>query len=427
MISVEISSQVARRFLLGRSGLWPGRRWRGVDGAAEAIHAMGALQLDPVVIVARSHELALWSRVLELRPETLDRLQHDQRRFFDYGTHLDVYPMADLRHWRLHMARRAAEPDRVEFAATHRELLRAVRELIAERGPSLNRDITGNAIARSYRGGKDSSLALYHLWLTGELMTARRRGFERYYDLASRIVPAEHDHSSEPEVAEEQLAVASLRRLGLTNLTWWSQIQRYALHRPLSRREATAWMLRLVERSHAVAVAVEGQREPWYILAEDLPALHAIARDESPTTWAPLESTTEDEAVFLSPLDPVIHVRDRTETLFGFFYRWEIYVPEAKRAWGAYTLPVLWRDELVGRIDSRLDRARRTLVVNRLGFERPDLGRNADLRVALAAGLARFAAYHEAETVDLGALGPGRTRAGLAAGLRRHGVGRVVT
>ncbi len=426
MTAVEISLPTARRFLLGRSGLWPGRRWQGLEGAAEAIHQIEALQLDPVVVVARSHEIALWSRVAGCQPGMLDELQHEQRRFFDYGTHLDVYPMAELRHWRLHMLRRAAEPQRMEFAGSHQPLLAAVRKLIAERGPSLNRDITGNAITRQYRGGKDTSLALYHLWLTGELMTAGRRRFERYYDLTNRVVPPEHDVQETPEIAEDFLARKTLRRLGLTTLTWWSGHTRYAFHRSFPPKEAAARMRQLVDEGAATGVKLEGRREPWFISTVDLPALETVADSRLPLDWMPLGATTDTEVTLLSPLDPVIHIRDRTEILWDFFYRWEIYVPDHKRQWGPYTLPILWRDTLAGRIDCRADRANRTLIANAIWFEAESLARDREFHTALAAGFANFAAFHGATAIDLTALDRPGFRRSFAAALRRQDRWRII-
>ena len=102
---LSVSAQTARRFVLGRQGLWPGRRWKGKTGTRAAMIACEHLQLDPLVIVARSHDLALHSRVVGYRPEFFDTLTYGDRLFFDWGGWLAVRPMAELPYWRTLMHR----------------------------------------------------------------------------------------------------------------------------------------------------------------------------------------------------------------------------------------------------------------------------------------------------------------------------------
>jgi uncharacterized protein YcaQ len=103
MNPIVISKQTARRFILGRQGLWPGRRWQGKQGVAAAIRACEAVQLDPLVMIARSQDIVLHSRVLDYKPEYLYQVMYKERKFFDYGGHLHVYPMSNLPYWRVHM------------------------------------------------------------------------------------------------------------------------------------------------------------------------------------------------------------------------------------------------------------------------------------------------------------------------------------
>ncbi len=183
MEAMLISKTTLRRLVMGCQGLWPGRRWIGAAGTAQALKAMEALQLDPLNVVARSQDIALWGRVLDYRPEFLDRVTYQERRFFDYGGSLFIYPMAELPYWRLHMERRALTPYRLDFVEQHQEALEQVLKAIHERGPLGNRDFAGNRRVNSYRGRKDTGVALFHWWLVGELMITRRQGFERIYDL----------------------------------------------------------------------------------------------------------------------------------------------------------------------------------------------------------------------------------------------------
>src|SRR5207302_1471854 len=109
-----------------------------------------AVQLDPLNVVARSHDIALWSRVLDYRPEYLDQLLYQDRQFFDYGGALFVYPMPELPFWRLPMRRRAEEGRWADFAAAHTGLLEEVRAELRSRGPLGNRDLAGSARVESY-------------------------------------------------------------------------------------------------------------------------------------------------------------------------------------------------------------------------------------------------------------------------------------
>lgn len=117
---------------------------------------------------------------------------------------------------------------------------------------------------------------------------------------------------------------------------------------------------------------MEGWRGVFHALAGDVPVLQELAAGRAPAAWKPLETTTEEEATFLAPLDPV-SARGRAKVLFDFDYVWEVYKPEHQRRYGYYALPVLWGDRLVARFDSRMDRQVRRLVLHGLWLEEETL------------------------------------------------------
>src|SRR5689334_14435443 len=161
MLTIDI--ETARRFILGKQGLWPGRRWRGLKGAERAMRAMEYLQLDPLQIVARSHDLTLHSRVLDYTPGLWERVTYEQRKFFDWGGWLAVRPMDELPHWRVVMRRERDENTRLrDMAREHAEAIVEMRALLRERGMVSNRDfeMASRVRMQSYRGRKDSALAL---------------------------------------------------------------------------------------------------------------------------------------------------------------------------------------------------------------------------------------------------------------------------
>ena len=118
MSDLALGRAAARRFLLGRQGLWPGRRWQGLAGTAQALRATEAVQIDPLIVIARNHDLTLHSRVIDYQPEQLDRLLYHDRAFFDYGGTIFIYPIDELPYWRVVMQRKGQEPRWAKFART---------------------------------------------------------------------------------------------------------------------------------------------------------------------------------------------------------------------------------------------------------------------------------------------------------------------
>ena len=144
MNPITISKTTHRRFILGKQGLWPGRRYAGAEGVIAALHQMEALQLDPLNVIARSQDIALHGRVLDYRPEHLYQVAYEQRGFFDYGGRLFMYPMSELPYWRLHMQRRSEQGRWQDFAPEHPRTMEHLREELRMNGPIGNRDFKGS-------------------------------------------------------------------------------------------------------------------------------------------------------------------------------------------------------------------------------------------------------------------------------------------
>ena len=357
---LTLSPTTHRRFILGRQGLWPGRRWRGLEGTALALTECEALQLDPLNIIARSHEIALFGRVLDFRPEFLDELCYTQRRFFDYGGALFVYPMPELPYWRNTMQRDEQFTRWVKFQHDHPATVTAVRQALNENGPLGNRDFKGNHKMNSYRGTKDTSVCLYYLWLVGEVMVHHRDNFQRIYDLRQRIAPPEFDYAAPESETEAYFARKAITFAGLARQTSWTNRLAHFLNRRLSKSESQAWLDHLVAGGEVIPVQVDGEKETRYALAADLPLLETLQSGSTPAAWQPLETTTLDEVTFIAPLE-ICTARRRAAKLFDFDYVWEVYKPVDQRRWGYYVLPLLYGDRLVARMDSRLDRPSATL------------------------------------------------------------------
>jgi len=399
MSELSVTTEVARRYLLGLQGLWPGRRWDGKEGAAQAIHALGSVQMDPVMIVARSHDLVLWSRVEGYNPDFLDQLMYRDRRFFDYGGHLDIYPIEELPYWRLHMKGRLTDRRQTEFEAEHPGLLDQVREEVRAKGPLASRDLEGAVRVSSYRGSKDTRVALYNLWLRGELMTNSRNRFERLYDLRERIAPPELGHDVSEADTMRHFRRTILDKLGLGTLCAWTSSLASPLHRSVDRATAKRLMGEMAEQGEAISVAVEGQKDLYYTSAGGIDQLRQLSEGGVPAEWAPLGTSAEEEVDLLSPLDNLLE-RSRTKSLFGFEYIWEIYKPASARRWGRYTMPILWGDRLVGRLDPKMDRKSGTLIIQGLWLEDAATSADPAFASALAVGLARFGRFHGARSIN---------------------------
>ena len=411
MTPLTVSAQTARRFILGCQGLWPGRRSAGRPGARRALHRLGLVQIDPLNVVGRSHDLALHARVWDYRPEHLDHLLYTSREFFDYGGTLYVLPMGELPYWRVHMARRAAEEKQRAFAVEHRQLLEALREDVASRGPVANRDYAGRNRRGRFRSDKDTARGLRHLWLTGELMTYGRRGFERLYALRRDVAPAEVRHAATPDEADDFFARKALALLGLATARDWARRFR---HLARLRSDPGAERRRLDEllTSGAAVRAQIGDGPAHYLPAERAGELEAVQRGSTPRVWRTRRADTLTEATFLPPLE-FVTARGRAATWFGFDYVWEVYKPAAKRRWGYYVMPILHGDRLVGRADLRMDRAARTLIVSHLWLERSASARDADLLRAIGLGLRRLAEWAGGDGVHVDATSPSRLRVPL--------------
>ena len=406
MNPIVISQQTARRFVLGKQGLWPGRRWKGKNGTAQAVRSCDALQLDPLNVIARSQDIVLHSRVIDYKPEYLYKVAYDERQFFDYGGWLAMYPMSNLPYFRYHMSKRAKDEYVAHFVKEHKKLLNDVRAELRKRGPLGNRDFDGKRVAGwSYRGRKETSVALFDMWLAGELMIHHREGFERVYDFRKNIAPEEFDYVAKKKDAEEFFARKAVSFHGLLREAGMRLSLDYDMRQKYGREEVSRKIEGWIESGMLNRVQVDGGRETFLVLGEDVQALDTLAKGRVPKGWNPKETSTLEEVTFLAPLD-IVSARGRAKKLFDFEYTWEVYTPATKRRWGYYVLPILYGDDLVARLDPKLDRKTMTLEIKGFWHEDDAPVKDADFASALAKGLVRFARFVEAKKVKLNSIKP---------------------
>lgn len=415
--ALTISHVTQRRFLLGKQGLYPGRRWRGEEGVVAALRAGAVVQVDPLNVVARSHDIVLYGRVLDYQPQMLQTLLYDQRLLFDYGGTVMIHPMGEMPYWRVVMANKRYEPRRVRFAGEYGDLIARALDAVREQGPLRASDLeewaTRSAKApNTFRSGKLANQALYYLWLIGEIMTHHRDGLERVYDLRERIVPSHVNYAAPVEEAEAFFALRVFRDYGLLTARGWRNVFAGTIERAVEPAEASSRLDALLLEGKIIPVALQDDpKAPRYALADDLALLETLHTGGLPDEWRPIETSTDDEMVFLAPLE-IVSARGRARPLFDFEYLWEVYKPQEKRRWGYYTLPILYQDRLVARADLKLERASQTLVVKGFWLEDHAIPDERFI-AALARAFTRFMRFSDAATLDCASISPVLLREGL--------------
>jgi len=373
--------EVARRLLLDAQGLAADPRRAATPAALyELIERMGFVQMDSINVVERAHHLTLASRLDGYRPPLLRRLLERERKLFEGWTHdASAIPTVWFPYWKVRFARypkyghlwwrQRLGPD--PEGVTARTLDRVTRE-----GPLGSKDFAAETPAGpgNWWGWRPEKAALEHLWRTGSLAVARRIHFNKVYDLTARVLPAA---AALPRPSDaEHLAWAcrtALARLGFATpqelADFWDAV---------TPAEAKRWCERAAKRGEIVPVLVataDGSRpRPAYALPDW----------EERAAAAP---AAPPRIRLLSPFDPILRDRRRTQRLFAFDYRLEVFVPARERRHGYYILPLLEGDRLVGRVDPKLDRKAGHLEIRRVWWEpkvRPGGGRRAALEAAVA-------------------------------------------
>lgn len=398
-----LSPGAARSLALAATGLDRAPAKRATKRSVlDAIRRMGALQIDTIHVVARSPYLVLWSRLGDYEPRWLDELLAE-RRIFEYWSHAACFlPIEDYPLYRrLMLDGRKGWTSSRDWIASHPVEVGRVLDYVRENGPARSADFERTDGRKgSWWDWKPEKVALEHLHNVGELMIAERRSFHRLYDLRERVLPGWDDRMAPPlESVERELALRAVRALGVATPLWAADYFRTA-------KSAAAPLLdRLAGEGALIRVAVEGIKEPAYVHPDNRRLLAAAGRREP-------EATT-----LLSPFDPVVWDRARASALFGFDYRIECYTPAPQRRYGYFTLPVLHRGRLVGRLDPKAHRADGLFEVRSLHLE-PGVRVAEPLVSELAGAIARCAAWHRTPRVVVTRSDPPAAARKLATALR---------
>ncbi len=372
--TIELRPKTARRLVLESQGLVRSASFgRGKKAVAEAIQQLSYVQIDTISVIQRAHHHVLNTRIPGYQASMLHALQAEDNSVFEYWSHAAAYlPMRDFKYYLPIMQGFAANRPRDNV------LVQEILKRIQAEGGLQARDfeqVTGKK-SNGWWDWKPAKHMLETLFLSGELMIKERRGFQKVYDLPERVLSAQVDTTlpSDAEWARYH-TITMLRALGI------GTARDIAYAKPTIRRltknsfkpDFQRAIQDLLEEGVIRHCTVQGQ--DYLVLATSLTGI--------PTKVA------RDRVKFLSPFDNLVINRQRTQRLFNFDYLLECYVPEAKRKYGYFTLPILWGDELIGRMNSKADRKSRELVVKNLFLE-PGVTPSEHLSHAIVKGIARF-------------------------------------
>ena len=401
----SLSRAQARRVALAAQGfLDPPHALPTMRTLARTVQRTGVLQVDSVNVLQRAHHMPLYSRMGPYDVDLLRRAsQRAPRRVVEYWAHVQAFMPVDL--WpvmRHRMDSYRTQRHKWWGTTVTPELTDGLLAEIADRGAATARDLDdGLPRAKEHWGWNWSATrqALDYLFMVGDVAVAGRNGsFEIRYDLPERVIPREHLEATTPtaDEAARELVRRAARSHGVASARCLADYYRMRLQPAPGQPSARTAIAELVEDGELLPVAVEGWSRPTY--------LHRDAR----------LPRRVGARTLLSPFDPVVWERERTERLFDFRYRIEIYVPAAERVHGYYVLPFLLGDELVARVDLKADRASGRLLVQAayaepgappetaeqlalelhrlagwLGLGEVSVGPRGDLAAALAAAVGR--------------------------------------
>ena len=363
------------------------------DSVLSVVERLAVLQFDPLEVPgARNHDLVLHARIAGYRRGWCEQWLYgpDRRLFEIYNKSLNMVPLAELPHYRLTWARHAEEYG-AGILREHADVAADILATIEARGPLTTADFAhhSHSVDWWWAPTRASRAILEALFVSGRVGVARREGNRRFYDLIERLVPAEILARTETdELAAKHRLLSRYRSIGLSRPTAGNDVMIGTGDGPERRRHT----LEMADAGLLVPVQVEGHKQLLYAPAAERPAL-AAADDAAPIA--------EPAVTFLAPLDPFMWDRGLVRQLFGFEYLWEVYVPEPKRRWGYYVLPILFGDRLVGRIEPRYERAARNLRILGIWWEEGFAPRAAEGFVEqLRAALREYMSFVGATTIE---------------------------
>lgn len=358
------------------------------------LRALSYLQLDPVSVVAPSHELVLWSRLGVGAPKLLDSLLWHKCTLFEYWVNSAAIVLTE--DYPMHRAFMNAYPSYTpisDWMDVNDRLRQHILELLHNQGPQPTSVFEDLSVvdwkSSGWTAGRNVERMLHFLWLGGEVMVAGRADGQRLWALTDAYLPPEANRTAlSMDLAIDTAVEHAVRALGVARQT---DVKQY-FFRLESRGPLRVVLNRLQSEGRVVPVKIDGDpsSQTWFIHVDTLDILGTIQAGN----W-------KGRTTLLSPFDNLISDRKRTERLWGFEFKNEMYVPKEKRQYGYYVLSILHGDQLVGRIAPRVDRSRQVFCVEGLYLE-PSVRPTADLYQAITTQIKDLATFTGAGTIEYG-------------------------
>jgi uncharacterized protein YcaQ len=383
---IQISPRQARNLFLKKQLLINSKLPEGKTGTLKAIENLGYVQIDTINVIERSHHIVFFTRCPDYKQQYLHELQAKDKKIFEYWAHAaSLIPMKDYRFYIPAMEKEPKKDSWLDkWIKEHRSLIRKVKARVKKDGPLAASDFQD--VKHRKRGPwwdwKPAKMALEALFWQGDLMIKERRKFQRVYDITERVLPENVDITKPSEEQEKKFFIK--RALNAMGIAAIRDINKYI---GISGR-LNKWVDQMLKSGQILELTIKGLNKSYYILTKGLEEIR-----KSKTGISPRVS-------FLSPFDNSIILRDRTSALFNFDYSLESYIPKTKRKYGYFCLPILWQNQLIGRIDPKADRKNKILIINHLHLEDKKINYNKFIP-ALSRTLKDFADFHNCEKIEL--------------------------
>lgn len=379
----EISKEAARRFLILRQSFL---QERGKNGTLEAIKRLECVQTDPINVVHRNHHLVLHNRVTDYKPSYLEELLYKDRRVFEYWCNeKSIIPIEDFPYFRYRMQNPSQfhSPFYERIKAKRKELKDDITYVLSEikkHGPLSAREIRQKGKIK----GQMATKVLNLLWDCGDLMIHHMEGNRRYYDLTERVLPPNIQEMETPSREEYERFIIQkyMRAYGLIDTRNW----RFGWL-PLKASQRKAIVKEMVEDDRLCPVKIEDVKQVYYVL-EEHPGL--LENSDTPIS---------EKVHFMAPLDNLLWNRRMISEIFDFNYAWEVYKVPEKRVYGYYVMPILYGTRFIGRLDPKLDRQNKRMIINSLLLEENDLDKS--FISELATTIQRFLKFHDASHLSI--------------------------
>lgn len=381
---------------------------KGKEGVYQVIEKLGYIQIDTISVIERAHHHTIWTRCPDYKPEFLDKLQAKDKRIFEYWGHAASYlPLNDYRYYLPRMR---------SFQDLHgkwmKEMLDKCSHLMA---PVLNRIHNEGALgAKDFetpQGAKKGTwwdwrptkMALEILFGKGDLMVKERKGFQKIYDLPGRVLPTEINTTFPSNEESGRFFVS--RALAAYGIASQRDIQNH-IH-TVDKKAIHSSLKKMLKSGEVTAIAIETlDKKEYFALSTNIDNFNT-------------QDKTGAHLHILSPFDNMVILRDRIKELFGFDYTLECYVPPAKRKYGYFSLPILWSDKFIARMDSKADRGNKTFIVRNLFFE-PDFKDYDAVLPALYTKLNAFAEFNRCRGITIEKTEPAKLKKILARMGKEH-------